>query len=66
MKVEKTKLCIMVSTNIYDRLQDDFLNFGVSKSHIVSTALMEYYQRRSQGSAPSVKGLSGTASDLRS
>ena len=63
MKVDKTKLCIMVSTNIFERLQDDFLNFGVSKSYIVNMALMEYYQRRGQRNAPSVKGLSDTAGD---
>lgn len=55
MRKGKSRLCVVVSTNLYDRLCADNENYGVTKSHIVSTALMEYYQRRA-GLMADVKG----------
>lgn len=55
MRVDKRKLCIVLSSNLYNRLQADTDCFGVSKSHIVANALMEYYQRRA-GIQGEIKG----------
>lgn len=43
--VEKRRLNVSLPVPIYDRLERDFFVYGVSKSSIVQTALMEYYQR---------------------
>lgn len=56
MNKNKSRLCVVISTNLYNRLCSDNINYGVSKSHIVGLALMEYYNRRGENSA-AVKGL---------
>lgn len=56
MKVKKRKLCILISSSMYDRLQTDYDIYGIPKSNIITNALLEYYARR-----PSVPaGVKGT------
>ena len=55
MRKNKSKLCVLIPTVIYNKLNHDYEVYGIAKSYIVSTALMEYYQKRSE-TAPPVKG----------
>lgn len=63
MNKNKSRLCSVVPTNLYNRLCSDSINYGVSKSHIVSLALMEYYNRRGENTA-AVKGLDALGSGM--
>ena len=55
-KMEKVKVCCMISDSLFNRMQSDFINFGVAKSYIINSALMEYYERRPEDKATAVKG----------
>lgn len=46
MRIQKRKLCVLISSSMYDRLQSDSDTYGIPKSNIITSALLEYYDRR--------------------
>lgn len=42
----KKRLNVIVPAKVFEQMEQDVIEFGINKSSIVSTALVEYYKNR--------------------
>lgn len=56
MRMKKVKVFSMISSELHDLMIADYEKYGVSKSYIINSALVEYYARRAENKEPSVNG----------
>ena len=46
MKTRKHKMSISIPQILYYALKEDSVNYGISMSNVIATALTEYYSKR--------------------
>ena len=53
--VDKKRLNTYVPAVLFEKVHTDYMQYGVSPSHIVAIALQEYYERHALGVLTDVK-----------
>ena len=44
-KEDKTKLCLYISNVLNDRLDSDSIRYGITKTALITSMVVEYYRR---------------------